>query len=108
MSDELNDLMNGRPCQRRLITHYSSLITVLLPARLALVAAAIAAAAVAAAVTITTAATAAITATAAAPISTRLGFVDRQIAAAKVFAVKLLDSRRRFFRSCHFHKCKTA
>src|SRR6266545_3128329 len=81
---------------------------VLLPARLALVTTAITATIAAATITAATTAATVTTTTAATTIGSRLGFVDCEITTAKILAVKLLDRRRRFFRSCHFHKGKTA
>ena len=48
------------------------------------------------------------TPTTATTVSSRLGFVDGQIAAAKVLAVKCLDCCCCLFRGCHFHKSKAA
>lgn len=82
-----------------------------LPTRFAFVTIVIAVTATAATVTTTTATTStAVTATAAAAttIRSRLGFVDRQITAAKVLAVKRLDRCCCLFRGCHFHKSKAA
>ena len=87
----------------------------ILPAWFALVTivVAITAAATTAAVTTTTAAATAATAittttAAAATISSRLGFIDGQIASAKVLAVESLDSCCCLLRGCHFHKSKAA
>ena len=85
-----------------------------LPTRFAFVTIVITATATAAVTTTTTTAattSAAVTATAAAAttaISSRLGFIDRQIAAAEVLAVKCLDSCCCLLRGCHFHKSKAA
>ena len=84
-----------------------------LPARLAFIAIVVAitaaTAAVTSATTTTAIATIAATATAAATtVRSRFGFVDGQIAAAKIFAVKSLDSCCCLFRGCHFHKSKAA
>jgi hypothetical protein len=62
-------------------------------------------------ITTTTAVTATVAATsvAATPaIGSRASFINRQIAAIEVFAVELLDRRRRFFRRSHFDKAETA
>ena len=83
-----------------------------LPAGFALVTIVIAITAATTAVTTTTAAAtiATITATTAttAAIGSRLGFIDGQIASAKILAVKSLDSCCCLFRGCHFHKSKAA
>ena len=59
-------------------------------------------------VTTATAAIAATTVATTRAIRTWPRFVDRQIAAAEVLPVKLLDRRRRIFGSGHFDKPKTA
>ena len=85
-----------------------------LPARLAFITIVVAITAATTTVTTTTTATAAIATitatatTAAATVCSRFGFVDGQIAAAKIFAIKSLDSCCCLFRGCHFHKSKAA
>lgn len=89
-------------------------VALFLPARFAFVTIVIAVTATTSAVTTTTttatAASTAVAATAAAAtsIGSRLGFVDGQISAAEVLAVKRLDSCCCLFRGCHFHKSKAA
>jgi hypothetical protein len=72
------------------------------------VAAAIATATAAAAAVATTATAATTVTTTATTISSGLGFIDRQITTAKVFAIELFDCGRRFFRRSHFHERKPA
>jgi len=84
-----------------------------LPARFAFVAIVVAIAAAATAVTTTAAAATTITtvtaaATATSTICSWFGFVDGQIASAKIFAIKSLDGCCCLFRGCHFHKSKAA
>lgn len=81
-----------------------------LPTRFTLVAIIVAITTAAAAVTTTTAAaTTTITASAtAATVSSRLGFVNGQIATAEVFTVECLDCCCCFLGGCHLHKSKAA
>jgi hypothetical protein len=60
---------------------------------------------------VTTAATAITTVTAAtagSAIGSRSGFINRQVTAAEVLAIKLLNCRGCIFSSRHFHKTKSA